>query len=62
MRVAGDFQGWLQRAGQKHSAAGHAVCLEQFVDGQKQAYAEGAGMSAPAIRAETHQRPEKAVD
>ena len=35
---------------QEHRRAHHAVCAIQHLDGQKQAYAEGAGMSEPANR------------
>jgi len=49
-------------AGQEHGATGHAVCLEQLVDGQKANYSGSARMSAPARRANALQRPVKAAN
>jgi IS5 family transposase len=45
---------------QGHGPIGHAVCLEQFKDGQKANSSRGAGMSALAIWAGAHHRPERA--
>ena len=53
------YEGALPGLGQEHGAAGHTVCAEQFVDGQEANSSGAAGMSAPAVRANARQQPEK---
>jgi hypothetical protein len=53
-------EGALPGLGQENGAVGHAVCAEQFVDGQEANSSGDAGMSAPAVRANARDRAEKA--
>ena len=55
-------EGSLQGAGQEHGAARHAVCIEQFVDGQKTSDTDGAGMSTPGVRVEPRKLPQKVTN
>lgn len=55
------YQGALSGKGKKHSATDNAVCAEQFVDGQRYAYAKCHGMNAPAMRVRAQKRLEMAA-
>lgn len=45
-----------------HWHAGHAVCLEQFVEGHKANSSRSAGMNTPAMRADAGQQPERVAN
>lgn len=46
-------QGALPGPGKEHGATGHAVCLEQSLDGEETTDGRRTGMSAPAARVKT---------
>ena len=53
-------EGALPGVGQEHGAVDHAVCPEQFVDGQKVTHSRNEGMRAPAIGEGARKTPETA--